>query len=94
MNGRRLMMMELELEDMMEAVVRLAVMMVDIKKNPNLLRIVPPDHEMIVIACLEAVVHLREKNKRVTPEEDEAEAAKLEQSIKMFQEVMAKAAGK
>ena len=94
----RLVMLELTPEDMMKAIETMAEMLVSVKEYPNLIKAIPNDPKALVIVLLQQTIARREamekKQEGVTAEEDAADAEQLEQSVKAFQEAMAKAAGK
>jgi len=93
----KLVMLELTPDDMMKAVITLSEMLVSLKEFPNLIKAIPNDAQALGLVVLSEIVKKREqseKNQGVTAEEDAADAEQLEQSVKAFQEAMAKAAGK
>ena len=94
----RLVMLELTPEDMMIAIETMADMLVQVKQHPGLIKAIPNNSKALVIVLLQQTVARREamekKQEGVTAEESKAEEEQLEQSVKAFQEAMAKAAGK
>lgn len=90
----KMVMLELTPEDMMKAIETLAEMLVSVKGNPNLIKIIPTNPQALVILILQRIIDQRQKLEGITAEESEADEATLEQSLKTFQEAMEKAAKK
>ena len=93
----KLIMLELTPDDMMKAIMTLSEMMVSLREFPNLIKAIPNDAAALGLVVLTEIVKKREqseKNQGVTPEEDAADEEQLEQSVKAFQDLMAKAQSK
>ena len=93
----KIVMLDLTPDDMMKAVITLSEMLVSIKEFPNLIKAIPNDASALGLVVLTEIVKKREqseKNQGATPAEDAADAEQLEQSVKAFQEAMAKAQSK
>jgi len=78
----KLIMFELTPEDMMKAIITLSEMMVSLREFPNLIKAIPSDPQALGLVVLTQVVKAREQSEQ------------SEQSVKAFQEAMAKAAAK
>ena len=87
--------LELTPEDMMHSIETLAEMLVSLREYPNLVKAIPRDPKALAITVMQQVVARREQseNKEIA-EADRLDEQQLEQSVKAFQEAMAKAAGK
>jgi len=93
----KLVMLEMTPDDMMKAIITLSEMMVSLREFPNLIKAIPNDAAALGLVVLTEIVKKREqseKNQGVTPEEDAADEEQLEQSVKAFQDLMAKAQSK
>ena len=90
----KMIMLELTPEIMMKAIETLAEMLVSVKDCPALIKAIPSDPQALAIVVIQQTIAHFERAKGVTAEESKAEEEQLEQSVKAFQEAMAKAAGK
>ena len=90
----KIIMLELTPEIMIKAIETLAEMLVSVKDCPALVKAIPSDPQALTIVVLQQTIAHFERAKGVTPAEDAASAEQLEQSVKAFQEAMAKAQSK
>jgi hypothetical protein len=90
----KIMVLELCADDLMMGLQTVCEMLVSLKQNPGLLKVVPDDPAKIAITVLSQIVERNKREEGKTPEEDKIDEDKLEQSVRAAMDAMAKASGK